>query len=257
MGFNQRLYNTWYEMVRRCNNPHRVGFKNYGGRGIQVCEEWQKYHNFRDWAENNGYDSSLQIDRADNEGDYEPSNCRFVTREENAQNRRDTILVEGKKLPEIAKEYGVNYRSLLMKHIRIREQEKITLARLLTNENTEKKIKVAGLTFEEISKKYGAGTKKLQTRYFNLKARNDNEISLELLLTSEKEGLHIVEGKTFKEIAAEYNINYNTFRSRAFVLLKRGVPLTIDVILNSSNVYSASQSITTPEPKGQEGLETR
>ncbi len=83
------IYNVWRCMKQRCNNPNASGYKNYGGRGISVCNEWEKSSEaFYDWALANGYAPGLQIDRIDNDGNYEPSNCRWVTPKENASNRR-------------------------------------------------------------------------------------------------------------------------------------------------------------------------
>lgn len=71
-------------MRHRCRDKkdHR-----YGGRGIAVCDEWQDYETFRAWADANGWQQKLEIDRIDNDGPYSPGNCRIVTHQENCQNR--------------------------------------------------------------------------------------------------------------------------------------------------------------------------
>ncbi len=75
-------------MKRRCYNQKFKQYKDYGGRGIRVCDEWLKsFKNFYDWAMANGFREDLQIDRIDNDGNYEPSNCRWVSAKENANNR--------------------------------------------------------------------------------------------------------------------------------------------------------------------------
>lgn len=81
------LYQCWKHMKERCNLPSDKGYHRYGGRGITVCEEWNYWPNFAKWALGNGYDTKLEIDRIDNDGNYEPSNCRFVTHKENCNNR--------------------------------------------------------------------------------------------------------------------------------------------------------------------------
>jgi hypothetical protein len=88
------LYNCWKNMKERCENPLRKGFSNYGGRGIRVCDEWRSsFIKFVDWAIANGYRKGLEIDRIINDGNYEPGNCRFVTRIVNSRNRRTNTLL--------------------------------------------------------------------------------------------------------------------------------------------------------------------
>ena len=89
----KRLYQVWQGMKARCSNPHNVHYKDYGGRGISVCEEWQDYSVFRDWALENGYDTNAEhggctLDRINNDGNYCPSNCRWVDMSVQAKNRR-------------------------------------------------------------------------------------------------------------------------------------------------------------------------
>lgn len=87
---NSELFNVWQTMKGRCENPKRQNYKNYGGRGIKVCTEWQKAGNFVLWALTHGYAKGLQLDRIDNNRDYCPENCHFVTPKENSRNRRNT-----------------------------------------------------------------------------------------------------------------------------------------------------------------------
>jgi hypothetical protein len=87
-----RLFTIWSGIIQRCRNPHHAGYSNYGGRGIEVCEEWaDHYENFRDWSLSNGYADDLEVDRRNNNGGYEPSNCRWVTTKINNRNKRDTV----------------------------------------------------------------------------------------------------------------------------------------------------------------------
>lgn len=88
-----RLYRIWSGMRQRCINPNTNSFKNYGGRGIKVCEEWEDYLAFKRWALNNGYSDSLTIERKDVNGNYAPDNVIFVSSFDQHSNRRDNVFI--------------------------------------------------------------------------------------------------------------------------------------------------------------------
>ena len=89
-----RLYGVWVNIKERCLKPRNKAYKNYGGRGIKICENWSKnFLNFYDWAMANGYAESLSIDRIDVNGDYCPENCRWATPKQQARNKRDSKMV--------------------------------------------------------------------------------------------------------------------------------------------------------------------
>lgn len=90
---NPKLYSVWITMIHRCENPKRAKYHDYGGRGIKVCKEWHDPNNFIDWSLNNGYKEGLQLDREDNDGNYEPANCRWTTPKVNSRNRRNTVYL--------------------------------------------------------------------------------------------------------------------------------------------------------------------
>ena len=109
-----KLYSVWNSMKDRCYREGCEMYKYYGGRGIIVCDEWRKnYKEFYDWAMSSGYTAGLSIDRIDNNGNYEPVNCRWVTAEQQANNTRANryITVNGitKTLSQWVKLLRIDY----------------------------------------------------------------------------------------------------------------------------------------------------
>ena len=89
------LYKKWCEMKKRCFNKSTASYSSYGGRGITVCDEWKDdFLSFYNWAMSNGYSNGLSIDRIDVNGNYEPSNCRWVDNKTQSLNKRNTIYIE-------------------------------------------------------------------------------------------------------------------------------------------------------------------
>lgn len=113
---NKEIYWAWKSMKQRTQNPKCSAYKNYGARGIQVCNKWQKFEPFCEWALSSGWVKGLDLDRIDNNGNYCPENCRWATRQDNVNNRRITIVltVNGKSFPcaEWEKETGIPRGSL-------------------------------------------------------------------------------------------------------------------------------------------------
>jgi len=90
---NERLFTIWVSMRGRCFNKENQDYKRWGARGITVCDEWLNYENFYYWAIENGYADNLSIDRIDNDGNYEPLNCRWSTKKDQANNRRNNRYI--------------------------------------------------------------------------------------------------------------------------------------------------------------------
>ena len=120
-------YHVWRNMIRRCCDPKTRNYKNYGGRGISICDDWKSSKLFLQWVDSNGeIPAGYELDRRNNNGNYEPNNCRFVPPAVNSQNRRSTKLtpdqvVEIRHLnikdellmDEAVEKYGVTHKTLL------------------------------------------------------------------------------------------------------------------------------------------------
>lgn len=110
------VYAVWDSMLQRCENPNNKYYKDYGGRGIKVCDEWHDVRAFIDWALTNGWQRGLTLDRIDNDGNYEPGNCHWVTRKEQARNRRSNQLItfndKTQTMAEWAEEINILYHTL-------------------------------------------------------------------------------------------------------------------------------------------------
>ena len=112
----EKLYGVWLNMRRRCDDPDHKSYSDYGGRGIKVCDEWQDYESFRRFALSNGWEPGLQLNRIDNDGNYEPGNVNFATARQNSNNRRNTIFVDDSgemvSLSEFARRHKISYSTV-------------------------------------------------------------------------------------------------------------------------------------------------
>lgn len=113
---NTRIYQIWQGMRNRCHNPREKAYKNYGGRGISICKEWDDFTNFYNWAMDNGYSKELTIDRIDSDGNYAPDNCRWADRKTQGNNtrRNHKLTYKGvtKTMSEWAESEGIEYSTL-------------------------------------------------------------------------------------------------------------------------------------------------
>lgn len=125
-----RIYKIWKGIKKRCTNPNAHCFKDYGGRGITICDEWKNdFQSFYYWAINNGYSKELSIDRIDVNGNYSPSNCRWATKKEQANNKRSNIIIEfeGKNytIAELSQITGIKKSTLYSRVYRHRNRKNL------------------------------------------------------------------------------------------------------------------------------------
>ena len=103
---NTRLYGIWSNMRKRCLNQNDSAYKNYGGRGISICSEWEDFACFMEWALTHGYNDTLTIDRIDNNKGYAPENCRWVNYKTQANNTRNNVNITIDGVTHTASEWG-------------------------------------------------------------------------------------------------------------------------------------------------------
>ena len=119
-GTKTRLYRCWQSMKRRCLSPNDERYRFYGGRGVSICSEWMVYEPFRDWALANGYTDELTLDRIDVNGNYEPSNCRWVDMKTQANNKRTNHYITCNGVTKSAQEWsdisGIPANTLIFRH---------------------------------------------------------------------------------------------------------------------------------------------
>ena len=129
-GKKPRTFIIWNGMKARCLNENSINFHRYGGRGVKICDEWLVFENFHNWALSNGYSDDLTLDRINNDGNYEPENCRWIKWEKNLimQSRYTILTVNGvtKSLSAFAKLIGKD-RNYLRRYYNENGKEKTEL----------------------------------------------------------------------------------------------------------------------------------
>lgn len=121
-GNKTSLYSSWQGMKQRCLNKNNPKYYRYGGRGIGICNEWLNIEGFSKWAKESGWKEGLTIDRIDNDGNYCPENCRWITTSENSRKKRTTKIdmVTAQEIRsridedwnDLAKEYGCTHGNI-------------------------------------------------------------------------------------------------------------------------------------------------
>ena len=178
------LYTVWWNMNRRCTDPCMNGYERYGGRGITVCAEWRdSFEAFRDWAIANGYSKGLTIDRIDTDGNYEPSNCRWATGKEQANNRRSNRICTYNgftgSLSEVCEKFGLDYGLV---NNRIQKGWSVAEA-LSTQKGAPTESRNHCLTFNGVTKTVAQWSKDLGFKKNTLSERLRNGYSIERALT--------------------------------------------------------------------------
>lgn len=119
-------YDTYNGMMARCYNPKKSAYKHYGSRGIKVEDEWHDINKFLQWCEENGFKTELQLDRIDNDKNYGPDNCRFVTPTTNLRNTRRNVMINGIALREhldiIGEKYDIGFPTLRYRYYTIKKE---------------------------------------------------------------------------------------------------------------------------------------
>ena len=114
--YDKLWYNSYRCMMSRCYREKDASYKNYGGRGIKVCDEWHDITQFEKWVNSNPYFDGATLDRINVDGNYEPDNCRWATMFEQDKNRRNSILIEYKgdryNITELSRITGINRSTL-------------------------------------------------------------------------------------------------------------------------------------------------
>ena len=168
-----RLYQIWENMKKRCKNKNNHHYKNYGGRGITVCQEWDNsFCAFRLWALSSGYNDDLTIDRINVNGNYEPSNCRWITSMEQCKNLRKNVRLtyNGKTqiISDWARELNIESSTIGYRHRRGWSDEECLFGKKI---HKDKKNSVY-LTYQGETLNMYQWAKKLNVKYKNIMIRH-------------------------------------------------------------------------------------
>lgn len=135
--YGTKLYHIWSGMKQRCQTENNSRYKDYGGRGITVCPEWNKFEGFAKWAEKSGYEDGLSIERKDVNGNYCPYNCEWIPFVEQARNRRPSLRLKDKEgnvrlMVDISEEIGIDPNIVRARHSAGWDLEKALYTPLIT-----------------------------------------------------------------------------------------------------------------------------
>ena len=127
--YTKPWFDSYRSMMDRCYRSKAANYSIYGGRGIKVCEEWKDIECFEKWVESSGYVPGMTIERINVNGDYTPENCKWATRMEQANNRRNTVYLtykgKTKSMCDFARELGLNLSTVTNRYYRGMPVEKV------------------------------------------------------------------------------------------------------------------------------------
>ena len=180
---NNRLYRIYKGIKQRCLNQNNHAYHNYGGRGITICDEWlNDFDEFRRWSLCNGYDDSLCIDRIDNNGNYEPQNCRWTDRYTQARNTRRNKVIQVNDVVGILKDQCI-LNNICLSTVQERLKRGWCINRAI-NENIQPHLAYRNITFNGKTQSVSAWARELNINRTTLRRRlNDRSWSIERALT--------------------------------------------------------------------------
>ena len=205
-----RLYHIWDGMIRRCYDENNPRYQNYGARGVKVCDDWldhSGYLQFKEWAIQNGYNENLTIERINVNGNYEPTNCCWITMDEQAKNKTNTVYYQNGDnkitVVELSKKQNMKYETVKRRVLNGVSEDK--LFNYLQTNNTSG---VTGVTWSKQAKKYRSyinyNKKRIELGYFN---EFDDAVRARLIAEYKMYGLNTKQKHLFSKygiITSEY-----------------------------------------------------
>lgn len=164
-----RLYRIWCNMRYRCEKEYNTHYERYGGRGIKVCTEWNSFKNFESWALSHGYSDELTIDRIDNNGNYEPFNCRWVDMATQCKNKENSRMItfrnETMHMIDMAAKYNLPISVVRSRFSKGWDEERIFTTPYKDSRKITVKYNGNNVTLRKLSEVTGINLNTIKTRY--------------------------------------------------------------------------------------------